>query len=216
MNYWDNLMGDDAGAAQYMETYGEGPGCATRHLVASFINDDETVLDVGCGPGWNYDHFMTYGPDFADYLGLDYSERFVRVANKRVNDKYGQVPEMFKLGDCRALKSPDSSWDVVILQDCLEHTYGYEVSVQEALRVASERVIITFWKASFQDGNTSEDQINVDGDDGFGATYNRERFEDFLDSLGYFWLSEQTPEDANRWHIAYVIDKKEHERTGHA
>lgn len=214
-NYWDKLSGTDEGAAQYMLTYGEGPGCATRLLVGQFINDGETVLDVGCGPGWNFDHFQEYGPNVRDYLGLDYSERFVRVANERVQSKFGG-PERFKHGDCRWLVSPDDSWDVVILQDCLEHTNGYEVPLREALRVASKRVIVTFWKASFQDGNESENQINDDGDDGYGATYNRKQWEKFLESLGYFWATEETPPEANRWHRLYVIDKEENGRIDHA
>lgn len=202
MNYWDKLMGTDEGAANYMETYGEGPGSDTRKYLSFFINPGDSVLDVGCGPGWNYDHFAQYGPEISNYLGLDYSERFVRVANKRNPGKY-------ELGDVREINQPDDSWDVVILQDCLEHTNGYEQPIKEALRVAKKRVIISFWKASFQEGNNAEDQINIDGDDGFGATYNREKFENFLDTLDYFWCATETPPEANRWHKYYVIDKDE-------
>lgn len=200
-NYWDKLMGTDEGAAQYMMTYGEGPGTETRHIIGSFINDGETVLDVGSGPGWNYDHFQQFGPDVLIYKGIDYSERFIRVAKQR-------HPEVrWAVGDCRQIGEIAVSWDVVLLQDCLEHTNGYEKPVREALRVAKKRVIITFWKASFQDGNNSQDQINDDGDDGYGATYNRENFEKFLDSLGYPWLETETSPQANRWHKYYVIDK---------
>jgi ubiquinone/menaquinone biosynthesis C-methylase UbiE len=200
-NYWDELMGTDEGAAQYMDTYGEGPGTETRHIIGAFINDGESVLDVGCGPGWNYDHFLAHGPVVSEYLGLDYSSRFVRVANQRHPDKY-------QMGDCRKLMQSEDSWDVVILQDCLEHTSGYKEPIMEALRVAKKRVIITFWKASFQDDNSSEDQINDDGNDGYGATYNRTNFENYLDLLGYHWLTTETTPAANRWHRYYVIDKE--------
>lgn len=201
-NFWDTLMGDDTGAAQYMDTYGEGPGCETRQVISSFIKDGETVLDVGCGPGWNYDHFKQYGPKVGDYLGLDYSERFVRVARKRAGSSV-----WFDFGDCRALKSPEGSWDVVILQDVLEHTDGYEVPILEALQVAKKRVIISFWKGSFRDGVDSEDQINDDGDDGYGATYNRQKFETYMDALGLGWKTCETSPAANRWHRFYVIEK---------
>jgi ubiquinone/menaquinone biosynthesis C-methylase UbiE len=169
-------------------------------IIGAFINDGETVLDVGCGPGWNYVHFLEHGPGVKEYLGLDYSPRFVRVANKRNPGKY-------ELGDCRKLMQPEESWDVVILQDCLEHTNGYREPVKEALRVARKRVIITFWKASFQDGNESVDQTNDDGDDGYGSTYNRKNFENFLDLLGCHWLTTETSPKANRWHRYYVIEK---------
>ena len=199
MNYWDELMEDDEHAASYMETYGEGTGSEIRHLIGGFINDGESVLDVGCGPGWNLDHFQRFGPDIYAYRGLDYSERFVRVANKR----HSLDNKKFRVGDCRELKEGDGTWSVVILQDVLEHTNGFEKPIKEALRVARNRVIITFWRGF---GNN---QINDDGNDGWGATYNKEELEKFLDDTGYFWTSTETPPEANRWHVVYVVDKKE-------
>lgn len=207
MNYWDKLMATDEGAASYMETYGEGVGSDTRFLIAQFINDGESVLDVGCGPGWNFDHFMVHGPAISNYKGLDYSKRFVRVANKRVMAKAGTKNGPFHLGDARKLKEEDGSWDVVILQDVLEHTNGYERPVEEALRVAGKRVIITFWKAWRKKGDGH--QINDDGDDGYGSNYVKESWEEFLDSTGFFWADTETPEGANRHHYIYVIDKEE-------
>lgn len=198
-NYWDDLMATDEGAANYMESYGEGPGSETRHMIGSFINDGETVLDVGCGPGWNWDHFLVHGPK-VEYKGLDYSERFVRVANQR-------HPGRFELGDVRDIKEADESWDVVILQDVLEHTNGYEKPVEEAIRVAKKRVIISFWRAMRDEG--SGDQINVDGGDGYGATYEKVKWEKFLDSLGFKWISQETSPEANRYHLFYIIDKEQ-------
>lgn len=206
-NYWDELMGDDIGAATYMETYGEGPGCETRQLISNFINDGETVLDVGCGPGWNLDHFQLYGPLIAGYRGLDYSERFIRVANERQQQKNPNSTRRFRVGDARKLKESNGAWDVVLLQDCLEHTNGYETPIKEAVRVARKRVIITFWKNFRKDGDG--DQINDDGNDGYGSNYEQGPFEEFLDTLGFFWMDTETGPNANRWHKYYVIDKKE-------
>lgn len=211
-NFWDNLMGTDEGAANYMETYGEGPGCQTRMIIGSFINDGESVLDVGCGPGWNLDHFLEYGPVISGYKGLDYSERFVRVANKRwanrrilIGDTESWSKEsLYALGDVRDFGEPDKSWDVVILQDVLEHTNGYEKPIQEAMRVARKRIIVTFWKA-WREKDTGN-QINDDGNDGYGSNYTREDWENFLDSLDVHWLSTETDEKANRWHEFFILD----------
>lgn len=205
MNYWDELMGTDEGASTYMETYGEGPGSETRQIISSFINDGESVLDVGCGPGWNYDHFMQHGPEISEYLGVDYSERFVRVANLR-------HPGMYEVGDCRWLPAPDGSWDVVILQDVVEHTNGYEKPLKEALRVARKRVILTFWRGQMRDdfeNDDGEDHIRDDGNDGYCGEYSRKLLEKRLDDLGYMWTETQTSPEANRWHRYYVIDKEE-------
>lgn len=210
-NYWDTLMSDDEGAAQYMLTYGEGPGCETRIMVGNFINDGESVLDVGCGPGWNMEHFAQYSPEVKLYKGVDYSARFVRVANKRrkenLDEKFSTAKVLpFELQDCRNLQEPDKSWDVVILQDVLEHTNGYEQTVREALRVARKRVIVVFWKPFRTSGDG--DQINDDGNDGYGSNYEQQPWEDFLDRLGYVWFDAETSPAANRHHFYYVIDKE--------
>lgn len=194
MNYWDNLSGDDDHAANYMLSYGEGPGYVTRFKLGEFINPGESVLDVGCGPGWNYDHFVDNGPAVGAYLGLDYSQRFVRVANQRNPGKY-------ELGDVRDIRQPDSSWDVVILQDVLEHTNGYEKPVHEALRVARKRVIVTFWHLT-----EADDHINDDGNDGWGAWYSQHKWETFLDSLDYHWLHDRIFDSKARDY--YIIDKE--------
>jgi len=203
MNYWDELLETDDHAASYMETYGEGVGAKTRFELGKFINDGESVLDVGCGPGWNYDHFMQYGPKISRYLGLDYSERFVRVANQRNPGKY-------QLGDVRNLaRQSREEFDVVIMQDVLEHTNGYEKPVTEALRVARKRAIFTFWHLVEND-----EHINDDGNDGWGAWYEKGKWEKFLDSLDLHWLHHQFEFPENRQRDFYVVDKEmEHGKT---
>lgn len=196
MNFWDNLMGSDEEAGNYMISYGEGPGAETRNTLGMFINDGETVLDVGCGPGHNYEHFRDYGPAVGRYKGLDYAIRFVR-ANR---SKYPEAD--FDLGDVRNISEPDSSWDVVVMQDVLEHTNGYETPVREALRVAKKRAIFTFWHLTEND-----DHINDDGDDGWGAWYSRPKWEEFLDSLGISWFHHQITDNKPR--DFYIVDKQE-------
>ena len=204
-NYWTNLMGTDENAGDYMYTYGEGPGCETRMIIGSFINEGESVLDSGCGPAWNYDHFKEYGPD-VHYVGIDLSPRFVRVANRRIHEKYGRTP--IQLGDVRDLRFPKDDFDVVILQDILEHTNTYEKPVTEALRVAKKRVIVCFWR----DMENVVTKVNDDtdkGTDGYGADINKNDWEDFLDSLKLFWIHTETSPKANRQHTYYIIDKEE-------
>lgn len=187
-------METDEHASTYMETYGEGPDSKLRHFIGSLINNRETVLDMGCGPGWNFDHFMTFGPSVT-YKGKDYSERFVRVSNQRIHPL-----EVFELGDVRDFQEDDKSWDVVILQDVLEHTNGYEKPLKEALRVARKRIIVTFWHLGDQS------QINDDGDDGYGAWYRKENWENYLDSLNLHWMHDEIPRQGDNLHHIYVID----------
>lgn len=200
-DYWDNLMETDENAANYMYSYGEGPGCETRKVIGSFVNDGESVLDLAAGPAWNYDHFKEYGPDVI-YKATDLSPRFVRVAKAR-------HPEMnIELGDMRDIKEDDGSWDVVLLQDALEHTNGYEKPVSEALRVARKRVIVCFWR-TMKDVVTKTNDDTDKGTNGYGSDYNLDEWEEFIDSLGYMWLQTETSPQANRHHTYYIIDKEE-------
>lgn len=207
-NYWDNLMETDDNASVYMYSYGEGPGTETRHVIGNFINEGESVLDVGCGPGWNADHFVEYGPLISRYKGTDLSPRFVRVANKRrVENGWDNEILPFEVGDMRDIKEPDESWDVVILQDALEHTNGYEKPVSEALRVAKKRVIISFWRMNpFRENKINDD--TKEGTDGYGAEYNQLDWEKYLNTLDYPWMDTETSKKANRPHLFYIIDKE--------
>jgi len=214
MNFWDNLMGSDEVAGEYMLSYGEGPGAETRRQLGNFINDGETVLDVGCGPGWNLDHFVDHGPKIKKYLGLDYSERFVRGATLRAVGKihefvesgieFGEDPP-YQKGDVRNIEQPDSSWDVVIMQDVLEHTNGYEKPVKEAVRVMKKRAIFTFWHLMDKE---EDNPVNDDGDDGWGAWYSKSKFEKYLDTLDLHWLHHQFNYPANRVRDFYIVDKE--------
>lgn len=180
-----------------MLTYDEGPGSPLRYELGKLLKPGEWVLDVGCGPGWNFDHFLEYGPSVI-YRGMDYSDRFVRVALERTKPL-----KVFKMGDVRKIPEPGSSFDVVILQDVLEHTNGYKIPLKEALRVARRRIIVTFWRMS--DGEA--DQINDDGDDGYGAAYSRSKWEAYLDTLPVDWSHNSIPRKDTR-HDIYTLDKR--------
>ena len=195
-NYWDKLLGSDEHAAQYMETYGEGAGTPLRLKIASYLEPEEWVLDVGCGPGWNFDTFLNHGPAVY-YRGMDYSERFVRVASERAKPM-----KIFSKGDVRKIPAPDKSFDVVIMQDVLEHTNGYKKPISEALRVARRLIIVTFWRMG-----KGDDQINDDGDDGWGAVYGQEKWEKYLDSLELKWNHERIPRK-DTYHNIYTIEVK--------
>lgn len=198
MNYWDKLLENDDHAATYMQTYGEGAGSPLRLKLASYLKPGEWVLDIGCGPGWNFDTFLEHGPSVV-YRGKDYSERFVRVANQRTG------MNIFSVGDVRDFGEDDKSFDVVIMQDVLEHTNGYEKPLQEALRVARRLIIVTFWHLMDKD---EDNPINDDGDDGWGAWYSGPKWEKYLDSLGLKWTHEKMPRK-DAFHDIYVIEAKD-------
>lgn len=191
-------MGDDEHAAEYMLTYGEGPGSPLRHKIASYLKPEEWVLDVGCGPGWNFDHLQQFGPAVY-YRGRDYSERFIRVASERVKPL-----KIFKVGDVRKIDEPDGHFDVVILQDVLEHTNGYEQPVKEALRVARRLVIVTFWHLTENDDHINDNPEENDLD-GWGAWYSQGKWEKYIDLLNIKWTHERLPRK-DAYHDIYILE----------
>lgn len=206
-NFWNLLMGSEEEAGQYMLSYGEGPGTETRHVLSNFVNIGESVLDVGCGPGHNMEHFAEYGPRISRYKGVDYASYFVNAANKRRKGKFpGSYALPFEVQDCRDLQEPDKSWDVVIIQDCLEHTNGYRKPMSEALRVARKRVIVAFWHLMDKD---EDNAINDDGNDGYGAWYSRPLWEKYLDSLDLHWMHHQIIDHQNKPRDFYIIEVAE-------
>lgn len=204
-NFWNMLMGSEEDAGQYMLSYGEGPGTDTRHVLSNFVNIGESVLDVGCGPGWNMEHFAEYGPMIKRYKGVDYASYFVNAANARRKGKFSPEYALpFEVQDCRDLKEPDKSWDVVIIQDCLEHTNGYEKPLKEALRVARKRVIVGFWHLMWE--KDEDNEVNDDGNDGWGAWYSASKWERYLDSLGLHWLHHQMIDHQGKPRDFYIIE----------
>jgi SAM-dependent methyltransferase len=68
------------------------------------------VLDVGCGPGTNADKFRG-----ADYLGIDWNERYIRAAQK---DHAGR----FVVGDVEKLEVPSNErFDFIFVGSLLHH-----------------------------------------------------------------------------------------------
>jgi len=68
------------------------------------------VLDVGCGPGTNADQFH-----HADYVGIDWNERYIRDAQRRHNGR-------FVLGDVENFSVPlDERFDFILVNSLLHH-----------------------------------------------------------------------------------------------
>jgi SAM-dependent methyltransferase len=63
-----------------------------KHLVADLDLEDKTILDAGCGMG-DILPFLYAKAEGFDYLGMDISEDFIKVAKKRY------AGHKFKVGD---------------------------------------------------------------------------------------------------------------------
>lgn len=192
--YWDkHILNHDT----YIRSYGEGEGSENRKMIFKYLEPHQSVLDVGCGNGINLGHALQMG-FMIDYMGVDSSKMFIKSCKKRFPDWKGK----FVVGDANNLLFLDKSFDVVILQDVLEHLEYYDKAINEALRIAKKRVIICLWRQL----HDSPDFLQPKGlDINEANTYNRQSFEDFIHSSG--WTIEKDYTDHNREHWYYILTR---------
>ena len=97
------------------------------------------VLEVGCS--WGYVLAQVHSRNPGEHVGLDKTAWNVELARRF-------CPELeFEVGDARDLKLRSKHFDTVLLAEVLEHLlWPDEVkqAIQQAIRVARQRVLITF------------------------------------------------------------------------
>lgn len=104
----ESVMGQPAVYRLWMAPFAE-----QKFLPVSAHNDlgrVRRVLDVGCGPGTNADHFA-----HTDYLGIDWNERYIRSAQRRHKGRFlvAGVEELTVL--------PDERFDFILANSLLHH-----------------------------------------------------------------------------------------------
>jgi 2-polyprenyl-6-hydroxyphenyl methylase/3-demethylubiquinone-9 3-methyltransferase len=88
------------------------------------------VLDVGCGAGTQSQFWVERGHR---YWGLDINEPLILLARRRAEES--SLPARFDIGTATALPCPDSSIDVCLLPELLEHVADWQGCIAEAIRV---------------------------------------------------------------------------------
>jgi len=95
---------------------------------------DKDVLDFGCGEGGLSFLVATFG--VRSVTGIDLSEELVLSAQARLQRSIRPVPAKFEVAsDSRAIDLGDSSIDVILCFDVLEHILDYREIVREWHRV---------------------------------------------------------------------------------
>jgi methionine biosynthesis protein MetW len=111
-------------------------------VLAEWIENRQSVLDVGCGDGY-LAAFLRDKKD-ARVQGIDVSEEAVRLARERgVEAQTADLEE--------SLPFADSQFDVVIASEVIEHIVGSEKLLLEMVRVTKDDVLVTipntgFWR----------------------------------------------------------------------
>jgi len=107
-------------------------------------------MEIGLGFGTLSQYMHAHAKK---YVGVDYSEKPVWMANERIrmagkgNESYGVQ------GDARKLDFPDQSFDTVVSIGCLHHTGDTQRAVSEVFRVlkpGGTAIIMLYNKNSFR------------------------------------------------------------------
>jgi SAM-dependent methyltransferase len=85
-------------------------------LAHNSIGSVRRVLDVACGPGTNTNFFSD-----ADYLGIDFNERYIQAARKRYGRNY-LVADVRKY-----VAAPEDRFDFVLVNSFLHHLNNNDV-----------------------------------------------------------------------------------------
>lgn len=121
------------------EKTGDRPGSNNKNTLARYnhqynliekhISRDSKVLDIGCAMGGFLDYL--HGKGFNNLSGIDVTENYVLQA--KTKNLYN-----IKLGDAESIPFPDKSFDLLVMDQVLEHLIEPIKAFEEAKRVLNE------------------------------------------------------------------------------
>jgi len=100
--------------------------------VAGTGSAGESVVELGCGSGWNYEVLRSLWRSTVSYTGVDISPPMIGIAQKT-------YPEArFEVGDAMKTRFADASIEVVISGTVLMHLVDYAEAIRECARISSK------------------------------------------------------------------------------
>jgi 2-polyprenyl-3-methyl-5-hydroxy-6-metoxy-1,4-benzoquinol methylase len=96
----------------------------------------QTLLDAGCGEGFVDEILLTAMPELR-ITGFDVLGGSVKLASMR------NPRGTFSTGDIYNIEQPDSSFDVVIALEVMEHLHEPDKALAEMARVAKDYVVLS-------------------------------------------------------------------------
>jgi len=131
--------------AQWQFQWGEKTvACFAPRFTPQEIFSGRTVLDMGCGASGKSLYYVSIGAK--KVVGVDVVEHYKAEAEAFAAQLGYEDRFQFLLGDALHLGLPENTFDVVIMNDFMEHIYDPKGALREALRVLKPggRVYINF------------------------------------------------------------------------
>ena len=124
----------DWGATIYSKKLASGPEAELRRDFLSFVSPkpDDSVLDVGCGPGWLA---IWAAKQAKEVAGCDRSTRIIEVARRNALEA-GVTNVSFQTADASSLPYLDNSCDVVMATTVMYLLPDAEKGFSELVRAA--------------------------------------------------------------------------------
>lgn len=113
-----------------------------RNFYTTFINvlkplpDIETVLDVGCGEGFTLERLWAHNIG-KKLEGIDFSKEAIALGKKTY------PTFIFKQGSIYRLPYKDSSFDLVVSTEVLEHLEDPKKAFKELIRVSNKYLLLS-------------------------------------------------------------------------
>ena len=103
---------------------------ALAYAINAAKERNPTIIELGCGSGWNYEVLCALYAEPFSYTGLDCSPAMIEIARNTYSDP------KFMIGDATATDLPDRSCDILISGTVLMHLRNYEKAIAESKRLA--------------------------------------------------------------------------------
>ncbi len=137
-------LSDCTGYQEFKKSFGKELEPRLRELIKILdIRPRMKVLDIGCGRG---EMVIYAAKNKAEAVGIDYSESAIYLANFAKNKQSEKIKNRisFEVMNAKKLSFSDSTFDLVILTDVVEHLYPEELELvfEEIKRVLKNKGLV--------------------------------------------------------------------------